>query len=309
MKIAVTVAIETEPTAIDHIGVKQGLDWLGWDYLLVDPIRNRIDDVVKQIIDYKPDVILHYMDNMLRGRAPEKIADGCNAKQVFWEMDYRPLKSTLENSYDGQWGAWREQMQYMDRIFLSNKGQMADWEHFFRVPTSFLPHGCYVPKKLVFKKKLSHPCLFMGGMNSAPPFNERKQFIEKIMELVDITHITDSGREKRNQNWSDMPSLYYSSDTVLDISHFWDNPGYCSGRYFYTAGLGGCSITKRFPDCEKLYPQGTKLYFDTPEDAVSLITYYQKHKKEREAVKQRAYEYNKKHHNFKKRFEEIVRWL
>ena len=106
-----------------------------------------------------------------------------------------------------------------------------------------------------------------------------------------------------------MAAIYHSSDCCLDISHFWDIDGYASGRYFYTGGFGACSITKRFPGCEELYPEGTKIYFNEADEAVEKIKYYQTHKKEREKVKLVAFEHNKKYHSFQNRFIEIFRKL
>ena len=309
LKVVVTCALDTEPYAIDHIGVKQGLEQLNIDYKIIDPIKYKIDGMIQQIIEYDPDIVVHYMDNSLTEGAPSKIAEKCECKQIFWEMDYRPLEHNIEQSYDGQWNNWKKECQHLDHIFLSNKGQLNNWKRFFGVSTSYLPHGCYVIDNPIYDKKFRYPCVFIGGMLEGKLYGTRKELVSKISQSIDVKIINATERDNRNKIWSDMPKIYHSSDVVLDISHFWDNPGYASGRYFYSAGLGGCSITKRFPDCEELYPEGTKIYFDTPEEAVESIKYYQKHDKERETVKLKAFKYNKIHHTFKLRFKEIFKIL
>ena len=311
LRLIVTVAIETEPTAIDHIGVKQGLNALKdkIDYLLLDPLRKTDEEFVEQVIAFKPDVVIHYMDTMLSRGIPQRIADKIKCKQVFWEMDYSPICENTEQSYEGQWMKWKNQFEYIDHIFLSNKGQLEDWKKYFEVDTSFLPHGCYVFDKPQYDKQYKYPCVFIGGMVDGKWFDIRKKLLEEIMRKIDVTHLNKPEFENRKEIWTNMPKIYHSSDTVLDISHFWSDPGYASGRYFYTAGLGGCSITKRFPDCEELYPEGTKIYFDEPEECVEKVQYYQIHETERENVKLAAFEYNKIHHNFKLRFETILKQL
>jgi len=305
MKIAITTAIEQEPYAIDHLGVKQGLDWMGWDYLIADPIIRGAEDAISRIIKFKPDIVVHYMDIMLKSKAPEIIAKAIKTKQVFWEMDYRPMAHNTENSYDGQWNHWLTQAPYLDHIFLSNKGQIDWWEKEWKTPVSYLPHGCYIPDKPKYDPRFVCGCVFIGSMINSEPFVQRTKLIEKIRKYIQIAHINSHNPEERNENWKNMPAIYHSADTILDISHFWDNPGYASGRYFYSAGLGGCSITKQFPDCKQLYPDGTKVYFNTPEEAIEKIKYYQKHSRARNIVKQKAFEHTKKYHNFKLRFQKI----
>lgn len=309
-KVVITTAIITENFAIDHLGVKQGLDQLSdkIDYRIIDPLYYGFNKTLELILDYKPDLVVHYMDNSLTNALPQKIAEKYKCIQVFWEMDYRPIAHNIEQSYDGQWQKWILQMPYLDHIFLSNEGQLEDWKRFFKIDVSFLPHGCYVVNKLTYDKNFHYPCVFIGGVSNGI-FQVRKDFIDEIKTLVNVTHINESEKNARNEVWSNMPAIYYSSDVVLDISHFWDCAKYASGRYFYTSGLGGCSITKRFPGCEELYPEEIKIYFDTLEEAVEKIKYYQKHEKERERIKLLAYKYNKKYHNFLIRFNTIFKTL
>ena len=140
-------------------------------------------------------------------------------------------------------------------------------------------------------------------MNNGGWYKERFDLLE---QLRPFDHITAGDVEGRNQIWKDMPFLYHTSDCVIDVSHSWTADGYASGRFFYTGGLGACSITKRFPGCEELFPKGTKAYFDTPEEAKELIEFYTTHKEEREMMKLKAWRWNQKHHNYKKKFEEII---
>lgn len=301
MRIVVTVAHETEPTAIDHLGVRQGLDWLGWDYLLIDP-KAGMDAMADSIVAFRPDLVLYYMDNTLKAGIPKEVREKYDCKQAFWQMDYRPRRM----DYDGQWRDWKGMAPYLDHIFLSNRGQIEWWREEWGLPVTYLPHGSWVPDRPVFDSDERYPCVFMGAMNGQWPYNARKELIEEIMEGTEIT-VINAGGDERNDNWTRMPAIYHSSDCVLDVSHFWDDPGYASGRYFYSAGLGGACVTKRFPRCEELYPQGTKLYFDTPNEAVESIERLQKDAKLRQGTKDAAYGHNKEHHNFKLRFEEICR--
>ncbi len=103
-----------------------------------------------------------------------------------------------------------------------------------------------------------------------------------------------------------MPGIYHGAACVIDMSHEWRVRGYASGRYWYTAGLGACSISKRFPGCEDFYEDKVhKAYFDTLDEAVELIKFYIQHEPERESMKKAAWKHNIKYHNYEIRFRDM----
>jgi len=297
-RVALVAGINFEPYAYDHRGLVQGLKELNCDYLIADPQEQPDERVLAlKIRAFQPDLVVHHLVMCLNGLMP---LIGKEIPQIFWMLDYRPeYGSDLEN--------WKDNKEYLRHIFISNKNQIKLWESAFNLPVSYLPHGCYVLPKLEKDEKFYYPCVFMGSMINASDFKNRHDLIEEIKRLIPVSIINSYNQEERNKNWENMAKIYHTSDTVLDVSHFWDNPGYCSGRYFYSSGLGGCAVSKRFPDCEELYPEGIKAYFDSPEEAAEKIKYYQTHPAEREKMKITAYDWNKKHHHYKLRFQEIFR--
>lgn len=300
MKIALLIAAETEPFAPDHMGWIQGAKKLGLEYKVIDPIKHDATAVTAQVAAFDPDLVFHGMNNSLE--AAQSIRNGMKAKQVFAMFDYRPD----HNRYDGMFDSWVEISKSLDHVFLSNHDQIPWWREELHAPVDYMIHGSYIPPKPVTDKTLAHPTVFMGGMNDEPPLNARKKLIEEIKSKIDITHVHSYDRDQRNQNWKDMPGLYHSSDTVLDISHFWDVEGYASGRFFYAGCLGGCSITKRFPGCEELFPADCKAYFDTVDEAVELIRYYRTHHYARREMKRKAYYWGKEHHNCANRLQQMI---
>jgi len=255
-KIAYVGELVRTPDAIDHLGIRQGLEnWIG---LVVDPVLNQPERCVEMVREFNPDLIIHGNTDSLNVNLGEMMRPHTKY-QVFWMLDYQPRIDMY------RWNEWKT--GGYDAVFLSNKDQMKEWGEKFGCPCYFLTHGCVV-QELVRDDRFQHKVLFVGTINGGGWYDERHNFLEQIRPF---DHITADDVEGRNKIWRDMPALYHTSDCVLDVSHSWTADGYASGRFFYTGGLGACSITKRFPGCEELYPEGTKAYFDTPEEAKELI--------------------------------------
>ncbi|HDD45189.1 MAG TPA: glycosyltransferase family 1 protein [Candidatus Desulfofervidus auxilii] len=305
-KIAIVAAIYYEPYAPDHKGLKQGLEWLNCKYIVCDPITESPSKILRKIKDFHPDLVLHHMSRCLILGLPEMI--GKDIPQVFWMLDYRPQDYFL-TKLKWELDIYKYQAQFLKYWFISNKCQISFWKEQLKIPVDFLPHACYIVNKLEYDKRFHYPCVFMGGMYNDEIFKPRKEFIQKIANMTNIKLILNCSGEERQENWFNMPKIYYSSDAVLDISHFWNCKGYASGRFFYTSGYGAAAVSKWFPDCEELYPSGTKLYFNTTEEAVDLIHWLQKNSKEREKIKQKAFNYGKKHHNYAIRWKKIFETL
>jgi hypothetical protein len=309
-KIVFVGNLLTLPYSPDHAGIKQGLEELGLEYEIADPamIEKGPGDFRECIKDMSPDVIIHGMtDSLSNGWIPEAKFMFPNVIQVFSMWDYRPDYL----NYDGLWDSWAAKNPGLDLITLSNRDQLPWWAEAFNVETMYWPHGCYIGTP-EFDKKYEYNTVFVGGRNESRPYDERVHLIDDINELSRVVWVNAPGSDKdpdRIRVWKDLGKIYHSAKTVLDVSHFWDVDGYASGRYFYTAGLGACPISKKFPNCEELYPEGVKIYFDTAEEAADKIKFYIEHETARNMVKQAAYDWTKKYHTYKIRFEELFKKL
>lgn len=298
MRIVYVGELDRTPYAPDHMGIRQGFEELKLDYLIVDPILNTPDTVVRLVNEFAPDLVIHgNTDSLSLGIIPR-----INARQVFFMGDFRP------DGYYEHWDKWIENSRGLSAILLSNREQLDMWSKAFGVPAFFWPHGSYVPEVLEKDEQWKDKIVFIGSFHDHPPFQERANFIKQLAEHVPITFVNGDGVDGRNKVWLDMPKIYHSAKFVLDISHFWGVPGYASGRYWYAAGLGGCSLTKRFPGCEDFYlDKQHKFYFDTIDEAIELVNTITE--EEREQVKQQAYLWNKANHRYAVRFQELFKLL
>ncbi len=302
MKVCYCGGLDSEPTAPDHMGIKQGMENIGWDWSVVDPIIHDPSGqwVANEINRINPDLVIHGNTDSLTKNVCQHVSH--NIKQVFWMLDYR----TPEMLGEGGWYGWTQNAPYLDAIFISAKDHIPLWANAFHIPTFFAPHACWVPEKLEYDAGFERDVLFIGCRHQTGPLSARTRLLESIMSQVEVSIVNSADRAERNQIWTDMPKYYHSSKVVLDISHFWDNPGYCSGRYWYTATLGACAVTRWFPDCEDFFPDGIKWYFHDVKSAVEAIKGLLNSPKLIELTKKTAAEYAWENHTYKQRFQQMV---
>jgi len=305
MKIVYCGELDACPYAPDHLGIKQGFAALEWDWYVVDPILGKPtgNEVAEKINAIFPEIVIHGNTISLTKQVCKYVKP--DIVQVFWMLDYR-TPQMLEN--EKIWSGWVENGAYLNSIFISSRDHVKLWEKEFGAETFFAPHACYIPPELEYSEEHEFDLVFIGGLESREPYAERSRFIRQIAEKspVELKVVNEPELSKRNQVWKDMGKYYHSSKIVLDVSHFWDNWGYCSGRYWYTATLGGCAVTKRFPGCYQFFPDSFKWYFDTPQQAADMIQALLNNDEERTRTKRRVSRYAWRNHSYKIRFQQMM---
>ena len=254
---------------------------------------------IQAIIDYQADMIVYGLLDMVRcskGRA--QIRKSCpNAKIVMWYGD-------LRNEETGQIPA---DMSEIDMMFVSNNAQKEFYKRVWQVKDcKFLPLGCsrYEPQA---DGKFRFPFVFVGAKSTGKWQGHRAMDIMRL-EKEGLKVINGAEPELREQIMKRISEIYYSSKVVLDISHFTDIDGYTSNRFWVIPASCGFALTKRFPGCEKFYPEGTRVYFDTIDECIEKMHYYLSHEKERDAIRVAGYEHAK-NHTYDKRWLEMFRLL
>jgi len=267
-------------------GMQDGLKEMGIEYKLIS-CRPELN--VQAVIDYQPDLVVYGLLDMVKNKIwRNKIREGLpNAKIVMWYGD-------LRDDFTGQIGA---DMSEIDMMFVSNNAQNEYYEKKWKVKKChFLPLGCsrYKPK---YREDLDFPFVFVGAKITG------SWFVNRAKEIIDLEKVglkvinapADRASNLRAQIMEQIPELYRSSKVVLDISHFTDIDGYTSNRYWVIPASGGFALTKRWPGCEDFYPEGTRVYFDTVQEAIEKFKYYMEHEDEREKIRKAGYEQAKRH--------------
>lgn len=278
-------------------GMQDGLKELGIEHQLFS-CRPRLD--VQAVIDYKPDFIVYGLLDMVkkhhwRKAIRESLPD---AKIVMWYGDLRD-DHTVQIDAD---------MSEIDIMFVSNNAQNAYYEEKWKVPKCrFLPLGASI-KKPVYNEKFDFDFVFIGARITGAGFLKRAMEIGKLQSEGGLKVIDGSAQrepELRARILKVMPDIYFSSKVCLDMSHFVHIDSYTSNRFWNITASGGFALTRRFPNCETFYPDGTRVYFDEIEEAIKLKDYYLEHPDEREKIRKAGYEHAKLHtysHRFAQMF-------
>ena len=283
---------EYEKYCPNFTGMQLGLAEMGIEHKLFScrPVLN-----VDALIAYEPDLVVYGLLDMVRAKDTRmQIRRSLpNARIVMWYGD-------LRNPATGQIAA---DMREIDAMFVSNAAQNEYYERLWRVPSChFLPLGSPVWQPEV-KAKYQLPFIFVGAVITGEGFMERARIMWHLrdhgLKIIDAPSQTQPAL--RAKILKDLPSLYRSAKVSLDWSHFTNIQGYTSNRFWIVTGAGGFALTKRWPGCTDFYPEGTRVYFDTPEEALELRDYYLNHPEEREKIRSAGHAHAI-HHTYSNRF-------
>lgn len=254
---------------------------------------------VDELVEYKPDLIVYGLIDMVRneGWRKEIRARLPEAVIVMWYGDYR-------DRYTGQITA---DMSEIDMMFVSNDDQNEWYEKIWKVPKcNYLPLGSPL-FDVEPDPRFEFEFVFIGAKITGKKFIDRArtmyEYQDRGLKMIDGPQHRDDLRAKV---FKAMPTIYRSSKIVLDQSHFTHIPRYTSNRHWIITASGGFALTKRFPGCEIDYPEGTRAYFDTFEESLELRDYYLEHEDEREKIRAAGQEHAKLHtydHRFIRMFE------
>lgn len=283
---------EYEKYCPNFVGMQLGLTEMGIEHQLFScrPNFNPFE-----VVEYQPDLIVYGLIDMVKHAEWRKILreELPDTKIVMWYGD-------LRNDDTGQITA---DMSEIDAMFVSNDAQSEYYRRRWKVPEChFLPLGSPVWDPPI-KSKYGLNFIFVGAIITGAGFMDRAKIMINLKQqgLKVIDAPAQSRGELRAKILKDLPSLYRSAVVTLDWSHFTDIPGYTSNRFWIITGAGGFALTKRWPGCEEFYPEGTRVYFDTPEEALALKDYYLTHLEEREKIRAAGHAHAK-HHTYSNRF-------
>lgn len=278
--------------------MQKGLEVLGIEHYQFScrPTLN-----IDKVVSYAPDLIVYGLKDMLqhkdwrrelRTRLPK-------AKIILWYGDFR----------DDKTGQEKGKFDELDMMFVSNNAQDEFYKKWWGVECHFMPLGSmiYTPE---YKPKFDFPMVFIGATTTGAWMADRSVQISKLVEhgLKVINARADKQPKLRAEIMKEMPNIYHSSRLSLDISHFTDIKGYTSNRFWNITASNGLALTKRFPQCEEFYPEGTRIYFDTIEEAIEKKNYYLEHQKEADDIRAAGYEHAK-NHTYEHRWKAIFDYL
>lgn len=291
-----------ERTCSSWKGLREGLRETEHEFVFLDM---RYDyNFASKVIEYNPDLIIYLLDDIIYNKEEARIIAKAlpETKKVLWFGDYRDDEVASVPSVDCS--------NILDMMFVSNNGQNDFYKKKYSVPTKFLPLSCYKIEERKIDPRVAYNVVFIGStFRTDGIWGKRAKLISDISKKERVTIINSNEENKRTVINELMPEIYGSSAISLDISHFWHIDKYTSNRGWVIPMCYGLSLTKRFPGCEDLYPEGTKIYFDTPEEAVEKIRYYKEHEEEADKIREAGHEHTLKHHTYKHRLNKLLELL
>jgi hypothetical protein len=267
-------------------GMQDGLKILGIEHKVFS-CRPTFD--LKPVIEYQPDFIVYGLPDM-----------GIHSE---W---HHGLRSALPNSLIVMWyGDWRGNLERkfdlsgVDYMFASNNVLDGFYEKQWKIKNvGYLPLGATV-KEPEIKEKYGFPAVFIGSQKTQGIFAHRALRIREIEEAnVGLRVLNGDAKDQpilREKIMKEVPSIYRSSKISLDMSQFTSIKGYTSNRHWVIPACGGFSLSERYPQCQEFYPEDTRAYFDTVDEAIEKIRYYLSHDKEREELRLKGHEHAKNH--------------
>jgi spore maturation protein CgeB len=276
-------------------------------------IKKINQDLIKQAKKFKPDILLVNQAPILDGQTILKIKDETKAITVNWFQDYpKEFVCSLKLA------------SFFDFFFMSatqavrqhrQKGnQNVRWLPFACDPEIHSPVDCKEPE---YKKEIC----FIGSM-----YPERVRLLEKLKNF-DLgiwgygwdklpkdskLHQFVKGNVVPPQIWRE---IYSASKIVLNcIGHFgkWGEQFGEEGiqmanmRTFEILGCGGFQVVDKKGDIALLFKPGQDLiFYENPDEAKEIISYFLKHEDERRKIAQSGRRAVLKRHTYKDRLEEI----
>lgn len=291
-----------ERTCTNWKGLREAIRETRHEWVFLD---QRYDyQFADKAIEFKPDLIIYLLDDIIYNQLEaRKIAKALpDTKKVLWFGDYRDDEVASVPKIDCS--------DILDAMFVSNNGQKEFYEGKYNIPTYFLPLSCYKVPERQYNPRFNYNAVFIGSMiEGKGKWGERAKLINQIAQKEDITIINSVDPVKRAVINELMPEIYGSSLFSLDISHFWHIDKYTSNRGWVIPMMYGVALTKRFPGCYDLYPEGTKIYFDTAEEAIEKMRYYKEHPKELEKIRKAGHEHTLKYHTYEQRLNKMFNIL
>lgn len=267
------------------------MERLGVPYLFIS-CRPTLE--IGAVLAFQPDLVIYALRDMIahpewRQEIREKLP---KAKIVMWYGDLRDDQTTQIDADCSE----------LDAMFVSNDAQESFYKRKWKVPAvHYLPLGCEPIPKPKPNGMYNFPFVFIGGQFTEGAFQKRMGLIERFKTEAGLTLVNSFEPQTRSRIFQAMPAIYSSSKVSLDISHFTNIQGYTSIRFFEIPAFWGFALTKRFPGCEELYPEDTRVYFDTFDEAVEKKAYYLGHEKERTAMVAKAHKWSY-NHTYDRRF-------
>ncbi|MEK6732047.1 MAG: glycosyltransferase [Candidatus Omnitrophota bacterium] len=271
----------------DWDGIPRAMDELGYDYILLEGMRNMDYKILhKAILAYGPDYILLVLKETLPILFDiAKDLKKMGTKTIFWFTDPdTPWQMDLNG--------------ILDYMFLSNTGQLEDYKKAFNIKnvyfmaqpcTPSIMHRCNLPE--------IYDVGFTGALSKDKLHDTRRKVVNDLSGKYNVA-VRNNMRNHVSEFYSQSKIVFGASDFKYEL--------YTSNRIFVAMSCQRLYLTNKFPGIERLFKNKEHLlWFENYSEAMDIVDYYLKHDSERNRIAENAARIAHAKHTYKERLKNI----
>ena len=193
--------------------------------------QNKLENVLAQMLWFKPHLIFCHMIFNRRPHDPEKVLD---------MLKLLKYKTGCKVAY--HMGDARTQPRYIGDIsrgvdfVLMNHGMLKEFSKTWNVPTYHWPYFCFYQKEIMYKEEeFRKPVIFTGALNTGGVHRFRSLFIKDLKKRIDVEIYPNASVGNTRFMTAEVSS---SADCVLGVQMEEDIPLYLDVRPFQYPGAG-----------------------------------------------------------------------
>lgn len=249
------------------------------------PIANALKKTGIDILDFNDIELIKKYDYLIifYNKTPPHFET--KAKIGWWMNDLKHPIKLIENKIN------------FDHIFLCNEEYFEDYKEQFKVPITYMPQ-CGLNSDNKYCRKIDWDVLFIGNISSKQYHFNRTEILTKIGEEFNLKIINGE------KSTTDQNLLYKNTKFNLSISAPFKTV--TSNRLYNILASGGFCLVSWFPGIGKLFENKKHLvWFETPEEAIKLIEYYNINPKEYKYIKEEGHKLYLEKHTAQHRLDNI----
>jgi predicted SAM-dependent methyltransferase len=271
----------------DWDGIPRAMDELGYDYILLEGMRNMDYKILhKAILAYRPDYILLLLKETLPilfdiAEDLKKIG----TKTIFWFTDPdTPWQMDLNG--------------VLDYMFLSNTGQLEEYKKAFNIKNVYFMAQPCTPSIM---RRCNLPEIYDVGFTGALSKDKLHDTRRKVVNDLSCKYNVAVRNNMRNN----VSEFYSQSKIVFGASDF-KYELYTSNRIFVAMSCQRAYLTNKFPGIERLFRNKEHLlWFENYSEVMDIVDYYLKHDSERNRIAENAARIAHAKHTYKERLKNI----
>lgn len=271
----------------DWDGIPRAMDELGYEYILLEGMRNMDYKVLhKAILIYKPDYILLVLKETLPILVDiARDLKRMGTKTIFWFTDPDT--------------PWHMDMNgVLDYMFLSNTGQLENYKEAFNIKNVYFMAQPCTPSIM---QRCNLPEIydigFTGALSKDKLHDTRRKVIRELSSKYNVA-VRNNMRNHVSEFYSQSKIVFGASDFKYEL--------YTSNRIFVAMSCARAYLTNKFPGIERLFENRKHLlWFENYSEVMDIVEYYLKHDSERNKIAENAAKVVHAKHTYKERLKNI----